>query len=122
MVSSSGPGRPAIRPTQAGTPAFTETDVREYLATNVFPGGVTLSGASPAITEIMFVTSKQASDIMKGEYVGLPHTAPVCYVQLQGPFSSESHSSPKGARPATYQLGEMVFDAQTGNLLMWGVR
>jgi hypothetical protein len=121
MPTSSGPGIPAIRPSQAGVPAFAEADVRQYLATSGFPGGRTLSGAKPTITQIVFVTSKQASEMMQGESVGLSDAALVCYVHVQGPFSGASISAP-GARPGgDYQMAHMVFDAQTGNLLLWGV-
>jgi hypothetical protein len=120
MQPSSGPGIPAIRPTQAGVPAFTEADVRVFLTiTSGFPGGLTLSGSKPVITQIVFITNKQLRDIRPNRHVGLPDTAIICYVQFQGPFSGNNHSLPHGARPGIFQKGDMVFDARTGNLLSW---
>jgi hypothetical protein len=115
------PGVPAIHPTQAGTPAFTEADVLQFLDTHGFPAGLTLSGTKPVISQVLFVTSKQANDTFNTS-VSLPDTSLICYVALQGPFSGDSIPHPPGAKPATFQTGHMVFDAQTGNLLEWGVK
>lgn len=119
-ASASQPGEPAITPTQKGVPAFTVADVRQYLATHAFPGGPTVSGAPSTIVQIVFITSKQASELMQGESIGLPDKALVCYVELHGPFLLTKAHTPPGQPTPVAPNGELVFDAQTGNLLLWG--
>jgi hypothetical protein len=119
------PGDPAINPrlSQTGTgPAFTQDDVVAYLNTNGFFAGPVVSGAHLKILTVKFVTSKQASDLMSGESVGRPDDALVCYVKVQGPFLLTNVSVPRGAKAqTTAEYGDAVFDAHTGNLLVWGV-
>lgn len=118
-------GDPAITPrfSQTGTgPAFTQDDVVAYLNTNGFFAGPVVSGAHLKILTIQFVTSKQASDLMSGESVGRPDDAIVCYVKVQGPFLLTNVPVPHGAKAqTTAEYGDAVFDAHTGNLLVWGV-
>lgn len=123
--SNRSPGLPAIPPrllsTSATTPAFTEADVRAYLNTRPFPSGPLVKGATSTVVEIKFITSAQASALMQGESTGLPDTALVCYVKLHGPFEMTHASTPPGAKPLPpTTFGIEVFDAYTGNLLMWG--
>ena len=60
--------------------------------------------------------------LMGGEYISRPDSALVCYVELRGPFFPTHVSVPPGqALPETVDGGIEVFDAQTGNLLVWGV-
>ena len=120
---SSGPGMPAIRPSlpavSASTPRFTVADVQAYFKTHVFLGGPTVKGATVSIISVQFITSKQASVLMRGEETGLPPTATVCYVKLRGPFTLVAPIAP-GSKPLpTVPYGVEIFDAQTGNLLMW---
>jgi hypothetical protein len=49
---------------------------------------------------------------------GTPN-APVCYVVLQGPFRVKGPLPPGAAAPII-NTGYELFDATTGNLLMWG--
>jgi hypothetical protein len=59
---------------------------------------------------------------MKGEFVGIPDSGMVCYVELYGPFYTTMISVPPGQTlPPTIDKGVEVFDAQTGNLLLWGL-
>jgi hypothetical protein len=89
---------------------------------NDFAGGPTVSGAPPTILKILFVSSKQASDLMHGESTGLPDGALACYVELRGPFNPVMMSVPPGTRiqQKPVEIGVEVFDAETGNLLEWG--
>lgn len=119
---SSGPGIPAIQPTLpiSLSPRFTTADVRVYLSTHPFMSGPLVKGATSTIVEIKFMTSKQAGVLMHGASVGLPDSSLVCYVKLHGPFTQSNASVPPGAKqlPST-EFGVEIFDAQTGNLLMW---
>lgn len=116
-------GAAAIPRTRTGVPAFTSDDVRQYLSTHTVPGWAGPKSSHSRILEIVFITKEQASAIMKGEDIPmLPAHALVCYVQLQGPFTDQGGFLPPAAQPTTFQIGEMAFDAQTGNLLGWGMR
>ena len=102
------------------TPAFTRDDVIAYLNTNGFPAGPLVQGAHLKILTFQFITAKQASDRMKGEFVGLPDNSLVCYVKVQGPFMLTNVHLPKGYPRTTAEIGDIVFDGHTGNLMIWG--
>lgn len=119
---SSGLGIPAIQPTLpiSSSPRFTTADVKAYLSTHPFMSGPPVKGVTPTIVEIKFMTSKQASALMRGESVGLPDSSLVCYVKLHGPFTQSNASVPPGAKQLpSVEFGVEIFDGQTGNLLMW---
>ena len=123
---SSGPapsrGAPAITPRIKGVPAFTAGDVGLYYQNHSFSAGPTVSGAPPTIVSVRFITSQEAQVLMGGESVGLPGNALVCYVELRGPFYPKLVSVPPGQElPTTVDTGIEVFDAQTGNILLWSV-
>lgn len=121
------PGTPAIQPhlSQNGSgPAFTQEDVAAYL--NKYGFLPVVAGAHLTILTIQFVTARQASQLMVGESVGRPDGALVCYVKVEGPFLLINiHGPPPRpnakAPPTTAKYGDTVFDAHTGNLLVWGV-
>lgn len=119
------PGSPAIQPhlAQAGSgPAFTQDDVIAYLNQSGFFAGPVVSGAHLKILTVQFVTAKRASELMYGESVGRPDDALVCYVKVEGPFLLINVSVPRGTKAVTTaKYGDAVFDAHTGNLLVWGV-
>jgi hypothetical protein len=121
------PGAPAIKPhiaqPNAAGPAFTREDVIAFLQQqNGFYSGPLAPGAHLQILTVQFVTAKQASELMVGESVGRPDDYLVCYVKVQGPFLLTSVHVPNGASaPTTAQYGDAVFDATTGNLLVWGI-
>ena len=120
--SSSGSGAqgvPAIQPHLPGVPAFTRDDVRQFFQTHGFSGRRFSSVGTPTITQILFVTSYEACELMQGESVGLPNDALVCYVELSGEFA---FSSPFSTQSTILHTGDVVFDARTGNLLVIGVR
>jgi hypothetical protein len=115
-------GIPAIKPTLAnGSQRFTIADVKAYLKTHPFPSGPTTTGKDARILTIAFMTSKEASIRMHGESVGLADTDQVCYVELYGPFTMTRASVPPGASLPVSNTGVEVFDALTGNLLLWWV-
>jgi hypothetical protein len=133
VTTSYVPGNPAISPhvsaassgNNSSIPAFSKKDVTDFLNKNGFYAGPVVNGAHLKILSIQFVTAKQASDLMYGESVGRPDTYLVCYVKVQGPFSRMNmHAGPNlpGRKvKTTANIGDMVFDAHTGNLLVWGV-
>lgn len=113
-------GLPAIRPSLSAnsTIRITTADVEAYINTHQFAGGLVVKGATFSIVSIQFMTSTQASALMKGEETGLAATAPICYVKLHGPFTQVA-SVPPGVKLPTVAYGIEIFDARTGNLLMW---
>ncbi len=121
-------GDPAIHPhlVQNGSgAAFTRDDVIAYFNAHSSFFGPLVPGAHLKILTIQFVTAKQASQLMYGESVGRPDDAFVCYVKAQGLFyTTYMHGGPNlpGVKhPATAKDGDAVFDAHTGNLLVWGL-
>ncbi len=126
--SSNAPGVPAITPRSSANTAgastgaaYTAADVQQYVLANGFPGGPVAPGGHLTIVSIQFIAAQQASNAI-GEDVGRPADTLVCYVKLHGPFIIGAVSAPYGTTPVssrTFQTGEMVFDAQTGNLIMW---
>jgi len=114
------PGVPAISPRTNGTPAFTVADVKQFIKIHGFVGGHTVPGVRLTVTKILFIASQQASALMQGESTDRPPGTLVCYVQLHGPFVFSNASVPPRMPIPVYQTGVMVFDAHTGNLLVWG--
>ncbi len=110
-------GVPAI--THAGGGPPTSADVKAFVTKHGFPGGKTVSGGAPTVLQITLMSAKQAKALLKGESTDRPDTAMVFYVQLQGPFVL-SMPTPPGIKPITVQKGEELFDATTGNLILFG--
>lgn len=111
------PGVPGIPITHCGhIPVFTVADVRAYYQKYSFEGAHT-----DRITLIAFMTSAQAEAKMKGESTGMPHpTDIVCYVEFRGPFVFNDVPRPLGAAPPHARFGHVVYDAATGNEMVWG--
>lgn len=117
-------GIPAITPragmaVAAGAtgPHFTRADVIQYITAHPEITGAVSGKPAPTVTSVRFVTAKQASALLQGESIGLPDSAPVCVVQLRGTFAS-SFAPPGFNAPATTDTAILVFDGQTGNLLI----
>lgn len=106
-----------VVPFRTDVTPFTKAEVEQYI--NAYPF-LTTSGKPAVVNEIVLVTSKDAGLLMKGEYVGVPDNALVWYVQFCGPFLQGN--GPPGYKPVTYPLGEEVLDAQSGRLLVGGMR
>jgi len=108
-------GSAAIAPHLATVPAFTLDDARQYVTTHRLP----FRGPpdyKPQITTVEFLTSQQVSERIHRAKTGFGADHLFCYVELQGPFS---FGGPQGA-VATYSRGVLIFDAQTGNLVISG--
>lgn len=124
VTQSYVPGFPGITPHAAPNtagPAFTRDDVIAYYQKYGFFAPLA-PGAHLQILTIQFISAKQASQLMEGESVGRPDNYLVCYVKLQGPFLTKYLHVPRGAKlPPTVEYGHDVYDAHTGNALVWGV-
>lgn len=118
-LKSAGLGLQAI-PTSTNGQGITLAQVRQYVITNPFPGGPTISGQAPQIVSIQLVTSLQAEQLLNGEETGLPANAMVYLVILHGPFILTNVHSPAPIKMQPSPGGFEVFDAQTGNMLEWG--
>jgi len=121
-------GFPAITPhinlNNSNLPTFTTSDVTQYILQHGSPAGPLVKGAHITFEKIVFVTSLDASQLMKGESTGLPNNALVCYVLIHGPFQATGmHLNPVvGPKSApVVPLTDIVLDARTGNLLVWGI-
>ncbi len=118
---------PAIRPhsvsSSPNTPNFTVDDVKAYIPTATEPKLVAVQGSHLTIEKVLFISSKEATQLMRGKNPGLPDDALVCFVLLKGPIYVQVDYAPgTSANPAATapEIGE-VFDAHTGNLLEWTV-
>jgi hypothetical protein len=68
----------------------------------------------------MFISGDEASMLLGGETVDRPDDYLICYVELRGPFLLSGMSLPPGVKPPIVQTAFEVFDAHTGNLLVFG--
>ena len=105
------------------TPTFTSTDVAQYVIAHGFPGGVPVNGAHLSITSIQFMTAEAANAQFIKTGIDRPDDALVCVVQVKGPFRLiYAHLSPadyaKHNIPVA-RTGIIVYDARTGNFLLW---
>lgn len=113
-------GMPAIA-RKGNTSLLTTADVAHYVTAYPFPGGPMASGGVPTIIILQLMTSREASNLLGGEDIGLPDNAQVYFVVLRGPFVMENMHVPPGEQVPAVDRGDEVFDAQTGNLLLWGI-
>ena len=115
-------GAKAIQPHLSSLPAFTEEDVRNYVATQPVPGGSIRSVKTPTVIKIEFMTTQEASELIHN-FISWRKDDLVCYVELEGAFTF--HGGPPGrvsryeTTPAETRVFE-IFDAQTGNCLVTG--
>jgi hypothetical protein len=116
-------GIPAITVQSAvsTTPRVQKSDVIAFLKSHPFPAGPAVAGATPVLTAVDLISSKEASQRLKGESIGLSDNAPVYYVQWKGPFNPVNESVPAGVTIKPVATGVEVFDATTGNLLLWWI-
>jgi hypothetical protein len=63
--------------------------------------------------------SQQVSILLKGESTGVDDTSLLCVAELQGNVVFV-HSAPGAVTSLSFTHVYEVFDAHTGNLLMWG--
>jgi hypothetical protein len=108
-------GIPAILPHLSSIPAFTPEDVARLIAQQpVLPPFRSME--QPTMEQTRLLTSKALGDLLRGASTGLADTAVVYYVELRGRFTEVG---PTG-KSVNYPIVYVVFDAQTGNLLMEG--
>lgn len=130
-AASYPPGISAITPIRCvsdqATAAFDRADVERFLADQ--PLFYLAAPTAGEVATVLFVTASQASQWLHGTNIGRPDAALVCWVEVQGPLDLiKDISLPSGIKPldgATIppaQVGILVFDGQTGHLLVrsWG--
>ncbi len=120
-VSAIQVSRRVTDPSQA---AYGRPEVAQYLASN--PGLLrSVPGSrSPQLGTVEFISASQASARLNGEPIGRPNDVLVCWVEILGPLDVSNSislpavekASPSTISPAAKEI--LVFDAQTGNLLL----
>ena len=109
-----------VSQTIPNVPRVSKTDVENYVKFHPFPGGSPVPGTTPKVVAISCITSKEVSQMLKNDSIGLADTAMVYYVEWRGPFNPTNVSAPPGATlPTSVSKGVEIFDAQTGNMLLW---
>ncbi len=124
----SASGMPAITPRLCKIPTYTEQDVRDYLQAHPFgrDGRIGVQGKLE-IAQILFVTSKEASQRMANAQTGAKPEAIVCFVELKGDFFVAGRSpnplskTPDRPPESISHQGHMIFDGTSGNLLLQGI-
>jgi hypothetical protein len=84
----------------------------QYVTGHPLPG----TNGTPTINRDVFLPSRDVVARI-GAYIGRAATTLVGYVELQGSFAFPNL---QGGAPFTYSAAYEVFDAQTGNLLIYG--
>ena len=111
------PGVPGIKPSMPGhVPAFTVADVHTYFYTHPLAPGVD----DKSITSIQFIPSKQAVALMRGEPTGIADNELVCYVEFDNVNIHLNVPRPPGAQEPLVHSIQIVYNAATGNELVWG--
>jgi hypothetical protein len=115
--------KPIVDNPGAGMPAFTAADVERYIiaaGTDLYLGRRIHIASPPKISKIEFLTERDLRPRLGGKSTGLPDDTPLYYVELSGTFKL---SSPFEQTPAeAFHTGVLVFDAQTGNIIIAGAR
>ena len=126
------PGCSAIQPcrhvTDRSQAAYGRAEVERYLESNPRLMRGVPGGPSPKLGTVGFLPAGQASARLNDVSIGRPDDVLVCWVELIGPFDiNDEISVPAFVAagspnipypPAPKQI--LVFDAQTGNLLLSG--
>ena len=108
-------GIPAIEPQTADVPSFAEDAVLGYLKRNPSFGKGEIVQLDTAQVEC--TTAKVVSDRLHGADMGVADDRLVCLVTMDGVFI---FTGPYDTQPATFAKAFMLFDSQTGNLLVAG--
>ena len=115
-------GARAVQPHLPSIPAFTEEDVRSYVATHPVPGGGISSVKTPTVIKVAFMTTQEASELIQN-FISWRKEDLVCYVELEGAFTfvggPPGYVSRYATTPVDTQVIE-ILDAQTGNCLVRG--
>ncbi|MBX5451425.1 hypothetical protein [Thermogemmatispora sp.] len=113
----------AIPCRQQGIPAFTEEDVRTYVAEH--PPLYTMFGAVPAVGTVRFLSSAEAASLLRQWRAGPalaalpPEKELVCLVELVGPFQIRDPLRPLGRVAPIASRLYLVINAGNGSLLTW---
>jgi hypothetical protein len=109
-------GVAGIRPHLGGVPAFTTDDMAAYVKQNPLPQNFGGNDQATIVTS-QFLAGGDLKALL-GTSAGRPDEAMVGFVLLKGHFAflGAGPNSPPPSFPYAYVL----FDAQTGNLLMYG--
>ncbi len=114
MESSPPPiGVPAIRSHLQGIPAYTAEDVQRYFQQT----GAQSATGRVTVLRVLFISSQEVCARLQGESTGFAPETLVCFVELRGVFYP--HTYPPGVHPRPSLYAYEVFDAQTGNLVMF---
>jgi hypothetical protein len=111
-------GRPAIRPRNDCTPSFPQQDVRDVLADPAHVreslGMGRLVVGQPAVTRVIFLTIADLGRATRDTNweINYPSDMLVCYAGLRGTFNTP---------PTSINAAFVIFDAHTGNELVWGL-
>jgi len=127
-ISGYPPGVSAIQPgrqvADRATAAFGKAEVAQFLAnTTLLMRGVP-GGTPPTLGNVEFLPAVQASARLNGEPIGRADDALVCWVEIKGPLDVSNDitlpSTVRAASPSVPPAAKeiLVFDAQTGNLLL----
>jgi hypothetical protein len=123
--SSAAPGIPAItaraHPDPVSGARFTTSDVTTYLQHQAPLRDS--SGVPGTVAQVLFLTSAQVSILLDGAETGRTDSDMLCYVELHGAFTRSTLPGARTRHQAPLaQTAILVFDAQTGNLLVAGLR
>ena len=126
------PGLPAIQPITApsvsdtgqSAATFGQAEVAQFLAK--YPSFMrgTPDSSGGQLAKVEFISAAEASTRLKGEWIGRSDTTLVCWAEVTGPLDLSGLSLPafvvrQHPQPLTAAAkGILVFDAQTGNLLL----
>lgn len=115
-ASASRPGRPAITPRVMAARAFSEDDARRFAASYKM---VREAGRTTAhrIIRAQFMTSKEAATLLNTT-IGVADNDQVCVVEMDGGKMTAPGTSATGNFTVSY----LVFDGQSGNLLVESMR
>ncbi|GCE50744.1 hypothetical protein EI42_05625 [Thermosporothrix hazakensis] len=112
---------PRIKALSKATATFNEDDVRDYITKNGFIGGPPDPGTTIEIKTIQFITASNASEQIGREDIGRNADDLVCFVEVKGSFTlARGHIVIPQKDALKRKGGFMIFDAYTGNLLLWG--
>ncbi|WP_052887951.1 hypothetical protein [Thermogemmatispora carboxidivorans] len=118
-----GQERLAIPCRGQGWPAFTEEDVRTYLAEH--PPLSTMFGSVPRVGSVRFLPVPEAASLLaqwRAEQSLVSQLAgreQVCLVELLGPFQVHDPLRPLGRVAPIASRLYLLFDAGDGSLLTW---
>ena len=124
QLPSGGPAiKPSISNPKPGEAAFTSADVERYITDSgmeLYLGRRIHFESPPEISKIEFLTERELKSRPGALSTGLPDDSVLYYVELKGAF--ELNSPPNQTPPQTFHIGVLVFNAQTGNIMIAGAK